>query len=119
MKVIIAGSRDFDDYDMLCDVLYAYEDMVTEVVCGMANGADLLGKGWAEKNNIMVSEFPAKWDEHGRSAGYIRNNEMVNHLLDDVDKNMVIVFWDGKSKGTLNTMKLAMKASLLLIVKRF
>jgi hypothetical protein len=76
MKLIIAGGRDYKfterDYLMLNNI-----EGVTEVVCGMARGADAFGLQWARLNNIPVAEFPANWSLYGKSAGPIRNQEMA------------------------------------------
>ena len=102
MKVIIAGGRDFDNYEMLSNTMKNLNIIVSEVVCGGANGADLLGKEWAERNGIPVKMFPADWDQYGKSAGFIRNHEMGEYA------DFLVAFWDGKSSGTHNmitTMK--------------
>ena len=49
---------------------------------------------WAEEHNIPVHHFPAKWEEYGISAGFIRNAEMGDFA------DAAIIFWDGESKGT-------------------
>lgn len=106
MKVIIAGSRDFSNYDMLKNYIDNYRKEVSEIeeiVCGCARGADTLGKRYAIENNIKVVEFPAKWDMYGKSAGYIRNEEMSKYA------DGLIAFWDGKSKGTKNMIELMAK----------
>lgn len=102
MKVIIAGGRDFDNYDYLSETMRNLNIIVSEVVCGGANGADALGKKWAEDNGIPVKMFPAEWDGYGKSAGFIRNHDMAEYA------DFLVAFWDGKSHGTKNmidTMK--------------
>ena len=82
------------------------KESITEIVSGLAKGPDSFGKEWAEINGIPVKEFPADWDKYGKSAGYIRNAEMLKtatHLL---------AFWDGSSKGTKNMIDIAIKAGL-------
>ena len=71
MKVIIAGSRDIIDYQLVVDTIKESNFIITEVVCGEASGVDSLGKKWAIENNIPVKSFPAKWNKFGKSAGYI------------------------------------------------
>jgi hypothetical protein len=96
MKVIVAGGRDFTDYALLAStmdwVLAKYPDM--EVVSGLARGADLLGKKWAEERGLVVHEFPALWEVEGRSAGYRRNERMATNA------DALVAFWDGTSRGT-------------------
>ena len=49
------------------------------VVCGMARGADLDGKLWAQYCGIRYKEFPPDWERYGKQAGFIRNQEMADH----------------------------------------
>ncbi len=101
MKTIIAGGRDFNDYKLLCEYMEELGAGVTEIVCGMARGADLLGKRWADENNIPVKEFPADWKTHGKAAGHIRNKEMAKYA------DTLVAFWDGESRGTKNMIERA------------
>jgi hypothetical protein len=94
MKVIIAGMRDFFDYEVVKKVIKESGYPITEVVCGCAAGVDSLGERWAKENNIPISRFPADWNKHGRAAGPIRNQEMA------VEGDKLIVVWDGESRGT-------------------
>lgn len=96
MKVIIAGSRTFNDYPLLRCTLdeFYLSTPITEIVCGGAAGADILGKRWAEENNIPVKMFDAQWHTYGKSAGMIRNIEMGGYA------DFLIAFWDGISPGT-------------------
>ena len=43
--------------------------------------------------------MPADWDKYGKSAGFIRNKEMVDIA------DAAIIFWDGDSKGTKDTIE--------------
>ena len=108
MKVIIAGSRDFDDYELLrkyCD-FYLQSQTEIEIVSGTARGADQLGERYAKERGYPVKQFPADWDKHGRSAGYIRNEEMAKY------GDALIAFWNGMSKGTEHMINLAKQYNL-------
>ena len=94
MKVIIAGGRDFDNYDYLFETMKNLNIIVSEVVCGGASGADTLGREWAQKHNIPVKMFPAEWDTYGKYAGIKRNHEMGDYA------DFLVAFWDGYSTGT-------------------
>jgi len=96
MKIIIAGSRNFNNYDLLKTTINDLNLEIEEVVCGEARGADSLGRRYAEENNIPIKSFPANWDQYGKNAGMIRNAEMGAYA------DYLIAFWDGKSKGTKN-----------------
>lgn len=108
MKTIVAGSRTFNDYELLENTLKEHE--ITEIVSGTARGADSLGEDYGIKYNIPIVKFPPNWDKYGKSAGYIRNLEMARYA------EACIVFWDGKSKGSLNMIKLATKNNLHLTI---
>jgi hypothetical protein len=95
MKIIVAGSRDFNDYAFLSKKLDGL-DRKDIIVSGMAKGADLLAYQYAKENNMEVIEMRANWKKYGRAAGPIRNKEMAEIA------DAVIAFWDGKSKGTKN-----------------
>ncbi|WP_341323494.1 DUF2493 domain-containing protein [Solibacillus sp. FSL H8-0523] len=108
LKVIIAGGRDFIDYELLkqkADFLLQNQSEV-EIVSGAAKGADKLGEKYAKEKGYPISSHPANWDKHGRSAGYIRNKEMAEYA------DVLIAFWDGKSKGTKHMIDLATKHGL-------
>jgi hypothetical protein len=115
MKVIIAGSRDFNDYNELCKfcdhVLQNQKEI--EVVSGTAKGADQLGEKYATERGYTIKQFPADWDKHGRSAGYIRNEEMAKYA------DALIAFWNGNSKGTEHMINLAKKYNLKIKVRNY
>lgn len=108
MKLIVAGSRNFDDYERLKNCLDQIHSQigVAEVVCGMARGADLLGRKWALESGVAVVEFPADWDGLGKKAGFVRNAQMAEY------GTHLIAFWDGESRGTESMIKLAKNKGL-------
>jgi hypothetical protein len=82
MKVIIAGSRRLNSISAVnfgMDRIIVRFGPVTEVISGLARGADTLGLQWAVEHNVPVAKFPALWDKHGKSAGFIRNKLMAQH----------------------------------------
>ena len=116
IKVIIAGTRDFNDYDFLKkNVDYFLQGInpnneEIEIVSGNARGADKLGERYAKEHNLPVKLFPANWDKYGKRAGYLRNQEMANYA------DVLIAFWDEKSKGTKHMIDIAKKQDLTVIV---
>lgn len=97
MKLIVAGSRGFSDYDLLCDRLDYYLRDVSEpveIVSGTAAGADRLGERYARERGYGLKLFPADWERYGKSAGYMRNIEMAKY------GTHCVCFWDGVSPGT-------------------
>ena len=61
MKLIIAGSRTFTDYQRLCQVLAPDRHRITQVITGGARGADHLGYRWAWKHAVRHQRFRAEW----------------------------------------------------------
>ena len=108
MRVIIAGGRNYKfteaDIDGL-DFMHRHLGF-SAVLCGMATGADMEGKQWAESRGIPVEEYPAKWNEFGRAAGPMRNKEMAENA------DMLIPFPGGR--GTENMIKQAMECNLVI-----
>ena len=107
---LVVGSRTFKNYPLLAqklDTLLGNKDKVV-IVSGGANGADSLAERYAQERGLHLKVFPAKWDELGKSAGYIRNEEMHAYIASNPNRGCV-AFWDGKSKGTAHSIKLAKK----------
>jgi len=83
-SLLIAGSRSFTDYGQVLEEIERFVETlrcrghtITEVLCGECHGPDRFGRAWAESNGIRVRSFPADWKRWGRSAGPIRNRQMV------------------------------------------
>lgn len=98
MRIIVAGSRTFNDYKLLEETL---DDIIKEeridnpvIISGTAYGADSLGEVYAQKRGYQVVQFKPDWETHGKAAGFIRNKEMADNA------DMLVAFWDGQSKGT-------------------
>jgi hypothetical protein len=108
IKVIIAGGRNFDDFNKLCQVCdeFLKDQHDIEIVSGAYKGADALGERYAAERNYPIKQFPANWRRYGKSAGLKRNNEMAAYA------DVLIAFWDGESKGTKNMIDLATQAGL-------
>lgn len=103
MIVAIVGSRAFNDFDYMMKSIQGEIRIVDidKIISGGAKGADKLAEKVADFFDIPIKIFHAEWDKYGKSAGYKRNILIVNEV------DIVIAFWDGKSKGTQHTMKLA------------
>lgn len=105
-RVIVAGGRDFADKDRLWYVLNAVLSATDVVVSGVAKGADSLALEYARKRGLAVEEFPADWQGQGKAAGVIRNQAMAWKA------DVLIAFWDGKSRGTKDMIERACRAKL-------
>ena len=112
IKFALVGSRTFTNYDILKQVmdLARKHGILKEIVSGGARGADSLAKKYAVENDVPYKEFPAQWDLYGKSAGFIRNKLIVDYC------DIVIAFWDGKSRGTKDTIKLVKKAGKKIVI---
>lgn len=119
-KLLVAGGREFNDYSLLnqeiikiSKELNANRKVSLSIVSGMARGADALGVRFARQYDLTLYEFPADWDRHGRSAGYIRNVEMEKAC------DGALIFWDGSSRGTKHMINLMSKTNKPFKVIRY
>ena len=115
-RVIVAGGRDFNNYNGLAaslDYLLKNINDEIQIVCGMARGADRLGERYAKENGYKVIYLPADWDSDGKSAGFKRNIKMAE-LAD-----ALVAFWDGKSTGTKHMIEIAKGKGLDVRIKRY
>lgn len=105
---LMVGSRSFSDYEFFvtkCDhLLRNWKNII--IVSGGAYGTDALAKRYAANRHYAYKEFPADRDTYGKRAGYIRNRLMHEYISKHVNRG-VIAFWDGKSRGTLQSFSLA------------
>lgn len=107
-RLVVAGSRDFNDYTLLSaelDKLLVGKTNIT-IVSGTARGADRLGERYAAEHNLRIERFPAEWEKYHKGAGPIRNMKMVQSA------DAVIVFWDNESSGTKNIIECAHKQDI-------
>lgn len=102
MIVLVCGGRDYSDYERVCQVL---EDVsgwsingIEKIIEGGARGADALARRWATENNIPFVEVPAEWNTHGKIAGPLRNQRM----LDEHKPDQAVAFPGGR--GTLDML---------------
>lgn len=116
-RVIIAGSRDFDNYQLLkskCDQLLSNkknEHIV--IISGTARGADALGERYAHERGYELIQMPADWEKYGKSAGYKRNVAMSEQA------DALIAFWNGTSRGTGHMIQIAKDRGLPYRIIRY
>ena len=116
-KIIIAGSRDFNDYKLLkykLDRLLINKSFV-HIISGTARGADQLGERYAAEHDLIVEYYPAEWDKFGKSAGYRRNEEMAK----DADALVAFNKHPDGTKGTNHMINLAKQYNLAIRVVKF
>jgi hypothetical protein len=112
-RVIVAGSREFNDYDFLkekLDHLLAkkLEDFEIIIVSGTAAGADKLGERYANESGFDIYRYPADWNKFGKSAGYLRNVQMAENA------DACVVFRVNNSKGSTHMINIANEKNLLV-----
>ncbi len=105
-KIVVAGTRSFNDYSIAEKYIQnclAKEnlDEPTSFISGGCRGADILGQKYAEKYGFPIEIHKAEWNKYGRAAGPIRNKEMAQIA------DIIICFWDQKSKGTKSLIDFA------------
>lgn len=106
MRVLVCGSRHFNDSKLLEEVLNGYP--ITTVIEGEARGADTLSRIYAEHRGIPVERYPADWNLYGKRAGPIRNTAMLTKGKPD----MCVAFRGPNSRGTQNMIDQAQKAGV-------
>lgn len=111
MRVLVCGGREYADHahvrDVLCEI-----DAKTPILCiihGGAPGADSLGQWWADGAGCRVEVYPAAWQTHGKAAGPLRNQRMV----DEGKPDLVVAFPGGR--GTADMVRRAEKAGIPVI----
>lgn len=109
MKSLVAGSRCIREYDL---EKYIPEE-TTMIISGGADGIDFLAERYADKHRISKLILRPQYNLYGKAAPLKRNEQMVE-LCD-----MVLVIWDGSSRGTRYTMDYAQKKGkkVILIIK--
>lgn len=125
MRVLICGGRDFNDWDFFRDKIeeialkrfprmepdeYGNFLYKVKIISGGAKGADALAMTWAAVNWSGYEEYKADWKKHGKAAGPIRNQQM----LDEGKPELVIAFPGGR--GTADMVGRAKKAGIEVIM---
>jgi hypothetical protein len=117
-RILVTGSRDWDDYDLVRDNLATavFQKVPAVIVHGACpRGADAIASWWVRQNRIIgVTEerHPANWQINGKRAGFIRNAHMVNRGAD-----ICLAFIRNGSRGASHTAALAEAAGIP--VRRF
>jgi len=114
MKIIIAGSRNFEDgrllYEKCDEILREIPKKEIHILLGDASGADYIGHRYAIDRQFSYTTFLADWNKFGIAAGPIRNKEMIK------EADMLIAFWDGVSRGTRDVIRKAKKQRIKTFV---
>lgn len=118
MRILVCGSRTWEDSDTIERVLLAFSDALPIIIHGAARGADHLADWVAADHGWTRIPFPvtdADWRKHGKAAGAIRNRQM----LEEGQPDLVIAFRvRGESRGTDNMIAQARKEGVPVWVVR-
>ena len=106
-KIVVSGGRKYDNYkrfvtEMDSLIHYIAGDYACpkiEIIHGEAIGVDAMANQYAIDKGYINTEFVAKWDQLGKTAGIHRNIDMAEYAG---SSGILIAFWNGKSRGTLD-----------------
>ena len=106
MKVAVIGSRGLQ-VDHLEDYL---PEGVTEIVSGGARGVDTYARNYALRHGLKLTEFLPEYSRYGRGAPLRRNITIIEYA------DLVLAFWDGKSRGTKSVIDNCKKRNIPVVV---
>jgi hypothetical protein len=111
VRVLVCGGRHFRDLDLVRETLRRVhaEHRISAVVSGNCRGADQCAEAWAADNFIPVDRHRAEWTVHGKAAGPIRNQQMI----DKGKPGLVVAFPGGR--GTSDMVRRARAAGVRII----
>ncbi len=99
MKIAVIGSRTIKN----ADISEYIPKEATHIITGGAVGVDRLAEREAKIRGISLTVFKPDYDTHGKAAPLVRNKLIAKEC------DMLIAFWDGKSRGTVFTWRYAQK----------
>jgi predicted Rossmann fold nucleotide-binding protein DprA/Smf involved in DNA uptake len=111
-KMAVIGSRSFQNFRFLCEVLDEYLKDITELISGGADGADKMGARWARKRGIETRVFEPNHKKYKQA--YHHRNRLIAEACD-----FVVAFWDGSSTGTKYTIDYARRIGKPVKLIRF
>lgn len=98
MRVAVTGGRTYSDRKNIFRVLDLIHEKtpVELLVHGACDGADMVAQEWAMGRGVEVKAYRADWEKHGRAAGPIRNQRMLEEA-----RPQILVVFPG-ARGTLD-----------------
>lgn len=113
MKLGVIGSRNFTDTEYAEKCINEIREVYnfTSLISGGARGADHMAEVYSAKHNIPIKLFLPDWNKYGKAAGFLRNTDIVK------SSDIILAFWDGKSRGTLDSLRKAVKLHKIIIIK--
>lgn len=117
-RVIVAGSRSFNNYDLFkekCDYYLSVKRNTHNIIilCGTSRTiADFIHK-YSYDRSIVIEPYDADWKRYGQDAGYKSNEEMINHA------DALIAFWDGSGTMTGALINSAKEKGLKIAIVKY
>lgn len=113
-RVLVCGGRDYQDMAFVFAELDRVNEACSDPICviaGGATGADAFAEKWArsyigKREGVSYHGFKADWEKHGKAAGPIRNQAMI----DRGKPNLVLAFPGGR--GTADMIRRAEAAGI-------
>ena len=109
MRVLVCGGRNYEKEEVVFLTLDSISPRPTVVITGGARGADAFAKNWCSSRAVTNRCFFAEWVVYGKSAGPIRNNDM----LKEGRPELVVAFPGGK--GTADMVERARRAGVRVV----
>lgn len=107
-RVLVCGGRNYNNRAHVfatLDAIHA-ETPISVIIHGGAWGADTSANAWAQARDVLIACYAAQWSVHGRRAGTLRNQEM----LDQARPDLVVAFPGGV--GTAHMTRIARRAGV-------
>lgn len=110
MKLAVIGSRGLSV--SVVDVLLELQAVGVQlsdielIISGGAVGVDFVANELSDTLGVPLRVCVPDYTKHGHRAPFIRNNDIIKH------SDFVLAFWDGESKGTAYTLKVAVNRGI-------
>lgn len=110
MRILITGSRDFDNFELMRYILIFFKEKDITLIHGDCRGADKIAGYIGKSLGFNIEAHPADWNRYGKKAGPIRNTEMV-----DSGADLVLAFPIGNSYGTKDCIRKAEQRGIPIV----
>lgn len=109
----VIGSRGFTDREYVWAELDRARALWGDftVVSGGAKGPDTFAHQWANMRHLPMIIFRPDYGTHRAQAPLMRNHQIVNA------STCLLAFWDGRSRGTAYTIRIAQAAGKKVYVR--